>query len=127
MAQTKTQIKIKPQEHPGAEANAPAHPSAPSWVQFQALVREWKRASGAMSSISGMSTLTPYRRIIAMGEAAVPWILAQLRAEGEEPDQWFWALQAITGVNPVKPEDQGDFPAMAKAWIQWGKRHGHAG
>lgn len=66
------QTKIKPQEHPGAEASVLTRPTAPSWVQFQALVHEWKRASAAMSSISGMATLTPYRRIIGMGETAVP-------------------------------------------------------
>jgi hypothetical protein len=80
-----------------------------------------------MSSISGMSTLTPYRRIIGMGETAVPWILSQLRSEGDEPDQWFWALQSITGSNPVKPEDQGNFLAMAKAWIHWGQQTSYFG
>jgi hypothetical protein len=80
-----------------------------------------------MSTISGMSTLPPYRRIIGIGETAVPWILAQLRSEGDEPDQWFWALQSITGANPVMPEDQGDSPAMARAWIRWGERHGYVG
>jgi len=62
-----------------------------------------------------------------MGESAVPAILAQLKAEGDEPDQWFWALRMMTGENPVKPEDQGDFLAMARAWITWGEIKNYAG
>ncbi len=90
------------------------------WAQFQALRRDWTSQRGASSSLTDTSMLEPYQRIIAMGRTAVPLILAQLRAEGSEPDQWFWALRVITGANPVKPEDQGDFRAMATAWIAWG-------
>jgi hypothetical protein len=69
-----------------------------------------------------MSMLEPYQMIIAMGQNVVPYIFAQLKAEGDEPDQWFWALRMITRANPVRPEDQGDFRAMAKAWLEWGAR-----
>lgn len=97
------------------------------WAQFQGLVKEWKAARGATSSITEMSMLQPYQRIIAMGEGVVPLILAQLRSEGDEPDQWFWALRILTDANPVRPEDQGDFLAMAKAWISWGESNVNAG
>lgn len=100
---------------------------AKQWAQFQELVKEWKAVRGATSSITEMSMLKPYQRIIAMGDGVVPLILAQLRSEGEEPDQWFWALRILTDVNPVKPEDQGDFLAMAKAWIEWGESNVYAG
>lgn len=90
------------------------------WIQFQILRREWIAKRGATSSINEMSMLEPYQKIIGMGEKAVPLILAQLRQEGDKPDQWFWALRAITDANPIRPEDQGDFRAMAKAWIEWG-------
>jgi len=69
-----------------------------------------------------MSMLEPYQKIIAMGKPAVPLILAQLRTEGDDPDQWFWALRVITGENPVRPEHQGDFLAMANAWLAWGTK-----
>jgi hypothetical protein len=29
-------------------------------------------------------------------------------------------LRILSGENPVKPEDQGDFRAMARTWINWG-------
>lgn len=100
---------------------------AKQWAQFQSLVAEWKAARGATSSITQMSMLKPYQKIIAMGDGVVPLILAQLRSEGDEPDQWFWALRILTDVNPVRPEDQGDFLAMARAWIEWGESNAYVG
>lgn len=97
------------------------------WAQFQQLRSEWKVKRGAISSITGMSMLEPYQKIIGMGDDALPLILAQLRSEGDEPDQWFWALKMITGVDPVQPTDQGNFRAMAQAWLAWGESEGYAG
>jgi hypothetical protein len=68
------------------------------------------------------AVLKPYQRIIGMGLPVVPLILEELR---REPDQWFWALEAITDENPVPAEDAGNVRAMADAWIEWGRQHGH--
>jgi hypothetical protein len=95
------------------------------WVIFQNLAREWRNERGAMSSITQMSMLKPYQTIIGMGDKAVPLILAQLRSEGDDPDQWFWALRAITQENPVQPGEQGDFRAMAQAWFRWAEEEGY--
>lgn len=97
------------------------------WANFQSLVQQWRRERGAMSSITEMSMLPAYQKLIGMGEEAIPLMLAQLRAEGDDPDQWFWALRAITGANPVRPEDQGDVVRMAAAWLKWGDDEGYAG
>lgn len=100
--------------------------TAQKWSQFQHLAEEWKAKRGATSSITEMSMMEPYQKIIGMGESAVPLILAQLKAEGDEPDQWFWALRILTDANPVKPQDQGDFLAMSRAWIDWGTTKDYA-
>jgi len=105
----------------------PARAAAGKRLRFQALVHQWQSEKGAFSSIPEMSMLPPYQKIIGMGEDAIPLILAQLKSEGDEPDQWFWALRSITDANPVKPEDRGDFQAMARAWLIWGDREGYAG
>ncbi|HKN71524.1 MAG TPA: hypothetical protein VJX30_10860 [Terriglobales bacterium] len=97
-----------------------------NWIKFQGLVDLWRRERGAMSSITEMSILPAYQKIIGMGEDAVPLILAELKSEGDDPDQWFWALIAITEENPVKPEDQGNFRKMAQAWFQWAEAEGYA-
>ncbi len=59
-----------------------------------------------------MAMLKPYQRIVGMGLSTVPLILEELR---REPDQWFWALEAITEENPVPPEAAGKVREMARA------------
>ena len=102
-------------------------PRAANWIKFQSLRKQWRSERGATSSITAMSTLPAYMKIIGMGDNAIPLILAQLRSEGNEPDQWFWALKVITEADPVRPEDQGNFRAMAHAWLAWGESEGYAG
>jgi hypothetical protein len=68
-----------------------------------------------------MAMLKPYQRIIGMGWLAVPLILDELR---REPDQWFWALEAITEENPVPPDASGYVRRTAEVWINWGRERG---
>ena len=68
-----------------------------------------------------MAMLTPYQRIIGLGWPAVSLILQELH---REPDQWFWALEAITEENPVPHEAAGNVSLMAQAWIEWGAKLG---
>jgi len=89
--------------------------------RFRRLSAEWKEQSRYLSSTAQMAMLKPYQRIVGMGLSAVPLILEELR---REPDQWFWALESITDENPVLPEAAGKVREMARAWIDWGKRHG---
>lgn len=90
-------------------------------TRFSRLKGEWKEKSWFLSNSAPMAMLRPYERIIGIGPPAVHLILEELR---REPDQWFWALEAITGENPVAPEDAGNISAMADAWIRWGARYG---
>ncbi len=89
--------------------------------RFRRLADEWREQSRFLSNTAQMAMLPSYQRIIGMGLAVVPLLLEELR---REPDHWFWALEAITEENPVPADDAGDVPAMAKAWIDWGKQHG---
>jgi len=97
-----------------------------SKAKFQALVAEWRQQRGVRSSITEMSMLPAYQKIIGMGEPAIPLILGQLKAEGDDPDHWFWALASITDANPVKPEDRGNTVKMAEAWLKWAEDEGYA-
>lgn len=97
------------------------------WIKFQNLAKQWRSERGARSSITEAAMLQPYQSIIGMGEDAIRPIILQLKAEGDDPDEWFWALRAITDVNPVSQEDQGDFAKMAQAWIKWAEGNGYAG
>lgn len=90
--------------------------------KFFRLATEWKQATMFVSSVTKMSAHPAYQQIIGMGEEAVPLLLKEL---ARELDHWFWALQAITGVDPVPPSDAGDVERMAAAWVQWGREQGH--
>lgn len=90
--------------------------------RFRQLATRWKADSQFMSSATEMSMLQPYQEIIEMGEAALPLIFSDLE---EEPNHWFWALQAITGEDPISSEHTGDVDAMAEDWLIWGREHGY--
>lgn len=62
-----------------------------------------------------------YQKIIAMGAAAIPLLLAELK---RAPDDWFLALHAITGSDPVPKRIRGDVGKMAVAWLRWGRKQG---
>ena len=90
--------------------------------RFRRLLAEWKEQSKYLSNTAQIAMLWPYQRIIGMGAAAVPLILRELDTE---PDQWFWALEAITEQDPVPPEAAGLVRPMAEAWLEWGRRQGY--
>jgi hypothetical protein len=96
-------------------------PDAKQCERFSRLAEAWKLRSRAMSNPAQMAMLPEYQQIIGMGFPAVPLILNELR---NEPGQWFWALGAIVGENPVPPEAAGDVSRMSQAWIDWGVRNG---
>jgi hypothetical protein len=89
--------------------------------RFRRLVQDWRADVGPSSSPTEMAIHPAYQRITGMGPAAVPLLLAELE---HEPDHWFWALKAITGVDPVDPAQRGILTEMAKAWLAWGRTRG---
>lgn len=104
-----------------------AKPTEIDRARFQTLTEQWRRERGAASSTTEIVLCPSYQTIIGMGEKAIPLILNQLRAEGDEPDHWFWALRAMTGTNPIPPEDQGNMSRMARAWLAWAASEGYGG
>jgi len=85
------------------------------------LARAWRADVGPTSSLTDMAMHPAYQQIIGMGPEAVPLLLRELE---RRPDHWFWALKAITGVDPVPPNQKGKLDEMAKAWVQWGRDRG---
>jgi hypothetical protein len=83
---------------------------------FQDLASQWREETKAISAIEETAMHPAYQRIIGMGPAAIPHIM---RALEHSPDNWFWALRAITGADPVQPDERGRMSAMGKAWIAW--------
>ncbi len=101
--------------------------STPAWCQaetvkeqFQRLATEWRRDTEVLSSVTDMAMLPAYQQIIGMGKSVLPLVFRELEARR---DHWFWALKAITGTDPVPPDDRGDVHRMAAAWIRWAHEH----
>jgi len=86
-------------------------------ARFQSLVQRWKRETAHVSNIGKKALHPAYQEIIGMGNAAIPLLLAEMR---REPDDWFWALRAITGADPVPAESRGNVQEMSDAWLRWG-------
>ena len=91
--------------------------------KFYTLATEWQSEVGGMSSTAQMSQHPAYQQIINMGSQVVPLLLSELK---KNPLYWLAALNAITGENPIKPEQRGRVKQMASAWIKWGEDRGYA-
>ena len=90
-------------------------------VRFSELVDEWKSGTGFMSSPTDIAMYPAYQRIIGMGFPVVPLILREMSSRR---GQWFWALRAITGENPVLAEHRGNVKKMTKDWLELGRQRG---
>ena len=91
--------------------------------KFQALATTWRNEAQALSSVTQMAMHPAYQQIIGMGPIVIPLILRELQ---DKPDHWFWALKAITGVDPVKSSERGRVKQMAAAWLRWAKEQGYS-
>jgi hypothetical protein len=94
-------------------------------ARFEGLRLRWHKERGATSSITQMATCPSYQRIVGMGDRAIPLMLRELDNHEDDPDHWFWALQAITDNDPVPPDHRGDMKAMARDWLEWGYMSGY--
>jgi hypothetical protein len=99
--------------------NAP--PKSEFATRFRVLAERWREDTRFASSATSMFMHPAYQEIIGMGRDALPFILTDL---AETRSHWFWALRAITGVDPVSPEDRGYVGRMADRWLEWGHAEG---
>lgn len=60
--------------------------------------------------------------IIGLGTVAIPMILEDLQ---KSPKHWFYALQKVTGENPVAKKYAGNLEKMTEIWVKWGKKKGY--
>ncbi len=116
---TSSPVQFEAKEPPPTAGTYPPEESTVE-ERFRGLVDGWKTEmrSSPSSDFLRMVASPNYQRIIGMGPAVVPLLLAELEAR---PDHWGWALEMITGQNPVPPEAQGKMKAIASAWLAWGR------
>ncbi|HET6882739.1 MAG TPA: hypothetical protein VFI31_21405 [Pirellulales bacterium] len=91
--------------------------------RFRALASTWKQETKLFSNVNKRAMHPAYQNIIGMGPPVVRCILLDLAEHG--PNDWFWALTAITGENPISEEIAGNMQAMTEAWLQWGTTAGY--
>lgn len=93
-------------------------PTVEDAEKFARLANQWREETRALSSDSDIVANFKYHQIMGMGERALPLIFDEMEAHG---GRWFWALRAITGENPVRPEDRGNVRRMTETWLEWAR------
>lgn len=94
--------------------------------EFLEHAEQWIKETSHLSSTERFFN-EHHRKIVEMGEAVVPILLADLvdgLEKPEGPTHWFWALKLITEEDPVPEKDRGLIEPMALAWIEWGRKNG---
>lgn len=101
----------------------PAFPAVAETVEerFRRLEAVWVAEVGHHSSTSKLISHPAFQEIVRMGDAVVPFMLADLE---ERPRLWVWALPDITGADPVPPSDRGNIAKMSEAWLKWARANG---
>ena len=87
-------------------------------AEFKKHAKKWKRETAHLSSPAEKYLHQSYARIIGLGWPAAAFILKSMT---KEMDDWFYALRAITGANPVTASMAGDMRQMTAAWLKWGE------
>lgn len=90
--------------------------------RFNKLAKKWKDDTQFVSSVETLITHPAYVEIINMGKDILPYMFKRLQKHGEH---WFFALQKITGADPINPEDAGRVKEMTAAWLNWGRVQGY--
>lgn len=93
--------------------------TSPIKSKFEDLADAWRKNTRFSSSLMDSVLDSNYQQIIAIGVAAVPYILREM---SKSPDHWYWALGAITQQNPAANVPAGDVRGICAAWLDWGKR-----
>jgi hypothetical protein len=89
--------------------------------EFRKHAKKWKRETFHLSSPTDKYLHPSYARVIGLGRDVIPHILRELVTS---PDDWFYALRAISGENPVTASAAGDMHKMTALWMAWGKARG---
>lgn len=89
-------------------------------MKFDLYNSTWQNETMFLSSISEITNNGAYRSIIDLGGDVVPLIIDDLL---NSENHWFYALEAITGINPIKKEHRGDFNGMKSDWIEWAENN----
>ncbi len=91
-------------------------------TDFLVHVYYWHQETASFGSMTKMLENEHYQAIIAMGPEVIPLLFERLQVS---PDYYFEALRALTGEDPINPEDAGRLEAMTASWLMWAQEHGY--
>lgn len=92
------------------------------YKQFLKLKERWEEETMFTSSSAQLFSNSAYREIIGLGSKSIPWIIRDLK---KTDSHWFFALNKITGANPILPENNGIVSKMKENWIDWAKKNNY--
>lgn len=90
--------------------------------KFIKLRDQWKNETMFSSSGTEIISNGAYKKIIKIGVGAISWIIRDL---DKTNDHWFYALEKITGNNPIKEENVGAVEKMKTDWVEWAIKHNY--
>jgi hypothetical protein len=79
----------------------------------------WKTETMFSSNSSEITNNSAYRSIIGLGKDIIPFIIEDLK---QSENHWFYALELLTGENPIKSEHRGIINLMKSDWLNWAKK-----
>lgn len=85
-------------------------------LKFNQLKNKWLENYSFHSNPNLLYNNEYYNAIINIGEPIIPILIEDLN---ENNTNWLHALYSITGVNPIKPGNEGYFDKMKKDWNEW--------
>jgi hypothetical protein len=101
----------------------PTSPEETVEQRVRRLLSTWREQTGFLSSTTAIIANPAYQELIALGEAALPFLFRDL--EQTLDGHLSGALVAITGAQPVPPEEGGKIRKVAERWLDWARQHGY--
>jgi hypothetical protein len=80
----------------------------------------WKTETMFSSNSSEITNNSAYRSIIGLGKDIIPFIIEDLK---QSENHWFYALELLTGENPIKSEHRGIINLMKSDWLNWAEKN----
>lgn len=90
--------------------------------EIQLYKYEWLDSSRYSSNTFPTTDHPAYLKILSYGDLIIPLLLNDMR---EHQTHWFFALNDLTGINPVRPENRGNIDRMINDWLAWGAQAGY--
>jgi hypothetical protein len=90
--------------------------------RFLILKEKWESETLFVSNGSLIISNSAYKNIINIGGMAIPWIFREMK---KNDNHWFYALEKITGKNPIKNENIGIISKMKDDWLNWGENNNY--